>query len=385
MKIARIAPQAYTSGKLEYAAFIRGGIGADYHQNPEFYQFPNGELLLHWVAYDFDECSNNAVQLYCLSKDRGLTWSAPQVYMADFPVGVPYYVLMLRLRATSNVLMILVRSMHHEIEVDESRGIATAGSNYFKSKTRILLRCSTNGGKTFDHGEEIPYLTISGGKALPEVGFYGSCDNLLQLQSGRVVAAFTFMDPERSDVANARQHYTAACLMSDDAGRTWKRSGEITTTTERGVMEPQIVETAPNRLFCLFRNKSGYVYETTSQDGGETWSESKPSPLPSPESMPRMIKLQSGNILVVWNNVSSTTQHPRHPLAASLSSDGGRTWSPPRILADESGTNQVSNHNLIQLDDGRILAAISRYHNVQPNVSDLDLAIFDEAWLGGIE
>jgi hypothetical protein len=43
--------------------------------------------------------------------------------------------------------------------------------------------------------------------------------------------------------------------------------------------------------------------------------------------------------------------------------------------------NQLSNHGLIQLDDGRILLGISHYRAVRPMTSDLDMAIFDEQWL----
>ena len=46
MKIARIAPLRYTPGCLEYSCFIRGGVGADYHQGPTFHLFPDGEILL---------------------------------------------------------------------------------------------------------------------------------------------------------------------------------------------------------------------------------------------------------------------------------------------------------------------------------------------------
>ena len=52
-----------------------------------------------------------------------------------------------------------------------------------------------------------------------------------------------------------------------------------------------------------------------------------------------------------------------------------------KVIADETGSNQLSNHGLIQLNDGRILLGISHYRNVQPMTSDLDLAIFDERWL----
>ena len=190
-----------------------------------------------------------------------------------------------------------------------------------------------------------------------------------------------FMDPARSDPSARRQHYTIACLLSDDGGRTWRRSGEITADTPRGAMEIQIAEIGPDRLFALFRTKGGCLYQTTSADGGETWSASKPSPLTAPESMARMIRLESGNLLVVYNNVASTTQRPRYPLVAAVSSDGGRTWGTPRVIAEECGTNQLSNHGMIQLDDGRIFLGISHYRDVRPMTSDMDMAIFDEAWL----
>jgi hypothetical protein len=300
--------------------------------------------------------------------------------MADYPGGVPR-VRLLRLRGTGKTLMFLTKTTRDELKIDADRRVAIGGANCFKSRTRVFMRRSTDGGKSFDHGQELSYLELTAGKQLPQVESYGDMEELTQLESGRIIAAFMFMDPERSEVERSYQHYTVACLWSDDEGRTWKRSSEIVADTPRGVMEPQIVETAPNRLLCLFRSKGGYLYQAASDNGGETWSRSKPSALPSPESMARMIRLQSGHLLLVWNNVPSTTQQPRRPLVAAISQDGGGSWSQPRMIADETGTNQLSNHGLAQLDDGRILLGISHYHDLRPMASDLDLAIFDEEWL----
>ena len=75
MRIAQIAPLKYTPGGLEYVSFIRGGTGANYHQSPEFYQFPGRDVIMRWNAYDFDECSNDAIRLYSVSRDRGLNWT----------------------------------------------------------------------------------------------------------------------------------------------------------------------------------------------------------------------------------------------------------------------------------------------------------------------
>lgn len=383
MRIAQIAPMTYTPGKLEYFSFIRGGSGSDFHQNPVFHVFPNGDLMIRWGAYDFNECSRNAISLYSVSRDRGQTWSPPNVYMADYPGGT-LRTSLLRLRGTDRTLMFVTQTLMDEIKVDDARRVSTSGSNYFRSRTRFFLRQSTDGGRSFDYGEELPYRMITGGQDLPGVGCYGACEASVQLQSGRIVAAFMYLEPDRTESGAPRplpQHYEVACLLSDDEGRTWKRSAAITVGTPRGVMEPQIVETAPDRLFCLFRTKGGFLYQTVSHDGGETWSESTPTALPAPESIAQMIKLQSGKLLVVWNNVSSITQHPRHPLAAAVSADGGETWSAPKTLADETGINQLSNHGIVQLDDGRILVGISHYHATRPMSSDLDMAIFDEEWL----
>jgi hypothetical protein len=379
MKIATITPMRYTPGELEYFQFIRGGVGADHHQGPTFHQFTDGTVRMVWWAYDIDECSPNSVVLYSDSHDRGLTWSDPQVYMADYPGGLIAPCVLL-LHGGREAIMVLVK-VRHRIEVDPVRKVVLTGWDYFQSRSRVFVRHSTDGGRTFDHGQEIPCQLITGGKELSGGGMYYGDVSVVQLQSGRIVVSGNFMDPTRSENRSGIGHFVGVCLLSDDGGRTWRRSAEITVDTPRGVMEMQIAEVEPNHLFCLFRNTSGYLCQTHSEDGGETWSKPERSPLPSPESMPRMIKLQSGNLLLVWNNVSSTTQQPRHPLSAVLSRDGGCTWGTPKVIADELGENQVSNHGMIQLDDGRILLAINHYRAVHPTTSDLDMAIFDETWL----
>jgi len=91
---------------------------------------------------------------------------------------------------------------------------------------------------------------------------------------------------------------------------TWKRSsGQITVDTPGSKWKHRSLK-LHQQSFCLFRTKGGYLYETRSEDGGDTWSPSKPSPLTSPESMSRMIKLKSGRLLVGMDSVSSTTQQP---------------------------------------------------------------------------
>ena len=378
MRLGSIAPLSYAPGELRYFAFVRGQVGADYHQGPELQALPDGRVMVVWVAYDYDECSRNGVCLYSVSADRGGTWTDPQVYFADYPGGTAKLTF-LTVRESQRTLLFVTR-FRHALAVDNVLRVRTRPANYFETPARIALRTSSDGGLTFDHGEDFPYELVTGGKQLPEVGFYGEPHQMIQLSSGRIMAACYYLDPDRCERVGG-QHYSVAFLVSDDEGRTWKRSNPITTHTPRGAMEPTTVETEPGCLYCLLRTRGGFLYETRSEDDGMTWGAPRASLLPSPESMARMIRLHSGKLLLVWNNVSSTTQHPRHPLVAALSKDGGRTWGTAKAIADETGQNQLSNHGLFQLEDGRILLGISHYHTRRPMTSDLDMAVFDEAWL----
>jgi len=115
MKIAAIAPLSYTPGELEYFQFIRDGVGADY-QGPSFFQFADGVVRTPWCTYDFDECSPNLAMLYSDSRDRGLTWSASQVYLAECPAG-PLGGPVLGLHNGREAIMYVAQA-RHEIEVD---------------------------------------------------------------------------------------------------------------------------------------------------------------------------------------------------------------------------------------------------------------------------
>lgn len=102
--------------------------------------------------------------LYSDSHDRGLTWSDPQVYMADYPAG-PLGGPVLILRGGREAIMYLVQT-RHQIQIDEANRVATAGSDYFAARSHVYVRRSTDGGHAFDHGRELPWHEITGGKGL---------------------------------------------------------------------------------------------------------------------------------------------------------------------------------------------------------------------------
>ena len=373
IRIGSITPCRYTPGTLEYVSFIRGNAGWSHHQGPSLYQYSDGRLIMLWAAYDIDECNNDNVMLYSISEDSGERWSDPEVFMAAPGANVSH-AFQVQLRGTDKVIMVN-RESHFVGEIHDpvtKRHLKTA--DYARSASRIILRKSLDLGSTWNFGNELLYEQIVPHHRPP---FYGAPEAFLQLQSGELLMAVCFLPPDQREP----QHYHVAFLRSEDEGETWERTHILTVPEERGAMEPTIVELEPDELYCVLRNKSGYLYETMSLDGGRSWSAPEKTSIPSPEAICKLLKLQSGRVILIWNNQSSTTQRPRYPLVVAFSDDRCKNWSKPRVIATESGANQLSNFGVIQLSDGRILLGISHYHATPPTTSDIDLAIFDEEWI----
>ena len=134
------------------------------------------------------------------------------------------------------------------------------------------------------------------------------------------------------------------CYLSDDMGRTWRRSKTQLTTLAPGdkrivTQEPGVVELKDGRLMMWARTSAGSQYVSFSGDGGETWSPFGPSQIVSP-CAPASIKRipRTGDLILVWNNhdhVDAAHRGKRTPLTAAISHDEGRTWQSLKTLEDD--------------------------------------------------
>ncbi len=146
---------------------------------------------------------------------------------------------------------------------------------------------------------------------------------------------------------------TSRFLRFDPKTRRWSDSGVIRSA--KGNIQPAVVELTQGHLLALCRRgggygptTDGYLVESESRDGGRTWSQGRDSALPNPNSAVDMIKLRSGNLLLVYNHSMSE----RTPLRAALSTDGGKTW--PRTLDLASGKNSFAYPIVLEGADGRL-------------------------------
>jgi len=191
---------------------------------------------------------------------------------------------------------------------------------------------------------------------------------------------------------------TAAFLSSTDEGRTWAYRGHVPNKSLFDLSEPDVIETRDGRLIALLRadwdtipveQRPGeatvgygyFLYQTESADGGRTWSE--PVQLPLWGHPPYLLRLASGNILLVYG-------YRRAPweIRAILSRDEGRTWDMTTlrtIHTFDPGSYDMGYPVATQLPDGSIVCAYYGYST--PDIGEkmphgIFVSVFDEAWMG---
>src|SRR5690606_19449185 len=97
----------------------------------------------------------------------------------------------------------------------------------------------------------------------------------------------------------------------------------------------------------LCRSRQKVVTQSSSSDGGQTWSAMTATSLPNPNSGTDAVTLADGRQLLVYNH----TPAGRSPLNVALSTDG-KNWAPALVLENEPG--EYSYPAVIQAADGKI-------------------------------
>ncbi len=130
-----------------------------------------------------------------------------------------------------------------------------------------------------------------------------------------------------------------------DAGQTWKRTDALCDGKTQQAIQPTVFVHG-ERLQALCRNRDrGRLWETWSDDGGQTWSKLALASLPHPGSGIDGVTLADGRHLLVYNH----TTRGRSPLNVAISQDG-KAWQAALVLEDSRG--EYSYPAVIQTADG---------------------------------
>jgi sialidase-1 len=298
----------------------------------DFIRLKDGRVLFvytHYTGGDEDEAAAYLAGRY--SSDGGRTWTSDDVTI-------------LPNEGVFNVMSVSLLRLH-----DGSIGLFYLRKNAWND-CRLYLRRSTDEAQSW--GE--PMLCI------PDEGYFVvNNDRVIQLESGRLVVPAACHTHYSSEF---KSRGAAMCYLSDDNGRTWRRSRDIVESVPEsasGMQEPGVVELKDKRLMMLCRTDRGCQMRAWSSDGGDTWSPPEETELRSPVSPASIERIPAtGDLLIVWNDhsgIDPALAGKRTPLTVAISKDEGKTWERKRNI--ETAPDGWFCYTAIEFVDDHVLLA----------------------------
>jgi sialidase-1 len=262
------------------------------------------------------------------SSDGGRTWGPRRVLQEN--VGA------------QNVMSATLRRLNGSATYEGPIGLFYLVKNS-PSDLHVFLRVSDDEGATF--GEPVRVTDRPGYHVLNN-------DRVTVLSTGRLVVPVASTD----DVLRRGSRFVSTCCLSDDRGKTWRRSKSEVDCPKRGAMEPEVVERADGRLLMHTRTQTGQIMISESADGGETWSGADEWGVRAPES-PSTVRVipSTGHWMLIWNDCfrDDAAKARRTPLTAAISTDEGKTWTYRRDL--ETSDRHSYAYTSIAFHKGRAL------------------------------
>ena len=215
---------------------------------------------------------------------------------------------------------------------------------------------SRDGGKTWSKREPLPD------------GIYGPIKNkpILLSTPNRLI----------SPTSDERNGWKIYFELSDDNGRTWRKTPYVEADSSVLAIQPTIIQLPDGRLEALCRTRSRHIGVTFSSDQGETWSRLQLIDTPNNNSGIDAVTLYSGQTSLSLPSHSSFTspslpfnyalicndwpiepdkqKGARTPLSI-LRSDDGLHWQ-HWVTLEDSPVSQYSYPSIIQTRDGHLHA-----------------------------
>ncbi len=301
----------------------------------------DGSIYLLYGDFRGPSDHDRATLVARTSADGGLTWSPPQV-VRETPEG--------GLNVMSVSLLRLADGRIGCVYLDKRS----------TDDCRPRFCASADEGATWS----APELMVE------RPGYYVvNNDRLVQLGSGRLLAPYAYYAPGEL-VHRTPQGSPCGCLLSDDAGRTWRlgrqeqrilpehvrrpplvRQDDLQTEAflaARTIVaqEPGVIELRDGRVMMWVRTNGGFAYRCWSADGGDTWTPfealSEFTMPCGPQSIWRLPGRQ--RLIMLYNDrrgvpFGAPEFQWRTPLSVAVSDDEGATWHAHVPLEPDDSVN----------------------------------------------
>ncbi len=327
-------------------------------------ELPNGDLLSCWFQGSGERKANDVVVNGARLRKGQKKWSKPFL-MADTP-GQPDCNPMMFLNKNNELFLvwIAVQSNRWErsiLKVKTTTNYTKEGAPKWEWQDVILLKPGEEFAKRVEEqfkefGREdlawaeyaLPYeeMLIKAAKdpKKRETGWMTRTHPVI-LNNGKILL------PLYSDGFNF-----GLIAISEDDGKTWKPSLPI---IGRGLNQPSLIVRNDGSVDAYMRDdgdEPGRILISHSNDEGYSWTYGQKSDIPNPGASLEVIKLKSGNWLMVNNDVDDG----RYSLAVTISDDEGKSWKWKRNLENTKGAS-FSYPSVIQAKSGNIHITYSSF------------------------
>lgn len=202
---------------------------------------------------------------------------------------------------------------------------------------RIIVRTSDDGGATFSDRHVLIFEQKSEGRLMKY-----NCPKVQQLRDGRIlIVCDRFPIPPGEDAENHRASRNVFWFSSDN-GETW--SGPVDTGVQ-GIMPDEVIELDNGDWLLATQSKDPQTRNSIqcvsrSSDGGKTWAE--PVVVASKKGYnlceASILKLPDGKLVCYMRENSGMGR----PIYKSISADGGLSWQGPHATQMDSGHRPVA-------------------------------------------
>ena len=216
----------------------------------------------------------------------------------------------------------------------------------------------------------------------------GMIRDMIETRDGDIV--FTTMK-----LAHNPGRHTVLTYTSKNEGKSWLSSNIIDLGgrgNHGGVMESTLAQLNDGRLWMLLRTNYGNFWQSFSNDNGLTWKEIGPTSIDASSSPGLIKRLQSGRLVLVWNRLFpiDRNEYPvelwdddlaeipsnwqREELSIMFSSDEGKSWSTPTVIAKASDKSKwLAYPNIFEPKPGELWIK-TLYGNVRIKLNEKDFS-----------
>lgn len=256
-----------------------------------------GSFVVAWFQGDHEGAVNSQIWL---STRTGAAWSAPMVVSGDL---VPCWNPVLHLQESGALLL------------------------FFKvgktiSSWQTFHASSIDGGRTWSAPQPLSADDPRGRGPVRTPP--------IRLRSGRLLAGAS------TEIWEAAPRWDSFVDISDDDGRTWRRTEDIAidhdTFPGAGIIQPTLWQTSTGQVRLLARSTAGRLVSSSSTDDGGTWSAGVLSSIPNNNSGVSVCAVDETVYLA--HNPTSGNWASRAPLLVSRSTDDGASWQPWATLEE---------------------------------------------------